>query len=106
MIVWGTLSVVTGVAVKCARPLPNRKLYLISNSFYEALVTRFFIGFFEAAFFPGALFILSKWYRRDEYGLRVALLYCGNLLSNAFGSLIASGVLDGMEGKLGRAAWR
>ena len=39
-------------------------------------------------------------------GLRVCLLYCGNIISNAFGSLIASGILDGMQGKLGRAAWR
>jgi len=33
-------------------------------------------------------------------------LSCGSLLSNAFGSLIASGILNGMEGKLGHAAWR
>jgi len=37
---------------------------------------------------------------------RTALLSCGGLISNAFGSLIASGILDGMDGKLGRAAWR
>lgn len=60
----------------------------------------------EAAFFPGALFLLSKWYTRSELGLRTAILYCGNIISNAFGSLLASGILDGMQGKLGRAAWR
>jgi hypothetical protein len=60
----------------------------------------------EAAFFPGALFLLSKWYKRSELGQRTALLSCGSLISNAFGALIASGILDGMDGKLGRAAWR
>ena len=60
----------------------------------------------EAAFFPGSLFLLSKWYKRSELGQRTALLSCGSLISNAFGSLIASGILDGMDGKLGRAAWR
>jgi MFS family permease len=60
----------------------------------------------EAAFFPGALFLLSKWYKREELGLRTAILYCGNLSSNAFGGLIAAGILDGMQGKLGHAAWR
>lgn len=60
----------------------------------------------EAAFFPGALFLLSKWYKRSELGMRTAILSCGSLISNAFGSLIASGILDGMEGKLGHAAWR
>ena len=75
-------------------------------SFVGALLTRFFLGFVEAAFFPGALFLLSKWYRRDELGLRTALLYCGSLLSNGFGALIASGILDGMDGVLGHTAWR
>ena len=31
---------------------------------------------------------------------------CGNLISNAFGSLIASGILSNMDGVLGHAAWR
>ena len=38
--------------------------------------------------------------------MRTALLVCGSITSNAFGSLIASGILDRMDGKLGRAAWR
>lgn len=75
-------------------------------SFIGALLTRFFLGFVEAAFFPGALFLLSKWYTRKELGVRTAVLSCGSLISNAFGSLIASGILSGMEGKLGHAAWR
>ena len=54
----------------------------------------------------GATFILSKWYKRSELTLRIAILMCGNMLSNAFGSLVASGILDGMEGVLGHAAWR
>ena len=54
----------------------------------------------------GALFLLSKWYKRSELGLRTVILACGYLLSNVFGSLIASGILDGMEGVWGYAAWR
>jgi len=64
------------------------------------------LGVMECAFFPGALFLLSKWYTRSELGFRTSILSVGSLLSNAFGSLIASGVLNGMEGKLGHAAWR
>ena len=52
------------------------------------------------------MFILSKWYKRNELGLRIAILSCGGMLSNAFGSLIASGILSDMEGVLGHAAWR
>lgn len=90
MIVWGMISCLTGV----------------THNFVGALLTRFFLGFVEAAFFPGALFLLSKWYKRNELGLRTAILYCGNIISNAFGSLIASGILSNMQGKLGHSAWR
>ena len=67
-------------------------------SFVGALLTRFFLGFVEAAFFPGALFLLSKWYKRSELGTCIALLYCGTIISDAFGALIASGILDDMNG--------
>ncbi|KAF8842307.1 MFS general substrate transporter [Paxillus ammoniavirescens] len=43
---------------------------------------------------------------RDELGLRMAVLTSGSSVSNAFGSLIASAILSGMDGKLGFAAWR
>ncbi|EUC56277.1 MFS general substrate transporter [Rhizoctonia solani AG-3 Rhs1AP] len=107
MLIWGMISVLTGA----------------THNFVGALLTRFFLGFVEAAFFPGALFLLSKWYKRNELGLRTAILYCGNyrnilnnsttnhfpegnLSSNAFGGLLAAGILDGMQGKLGHSAWR
>ncbi|KAH0839987.1 MFS general substrate transporter [Lanmaoa asiatica] len=101
MVLWGIMSVITGNVA----PHP---------SYTGALLTRFFVGFVEAAFFPGALFLLSKWqvmhalvsYRRRELGERTAILSCGIMISNAFGSLIASAILDSMDGILGRAAWR
>ncbi|TBU64085.1 sugar transporter [Dichomitus squalens] len=90
MVIWGIISILTG----------------ITKDFVSALLARFFLGFVEAVFFPGALFLLSKWYKRNELGTRIALLYCGNITSNAFGALMASGILDSMDGKLGQAAWR
>ena len=69
-------------------------------------MTRLLLGIVEASFFPGALFLISKWYRHDELGLRTTLLFCGNTLSNAFGALLASAILDNMQGVLGAAAWR
>ena len=50
--------------------------------------------------------LISKWYKRNELSERMALLSCGSLLSNAFGSLIASAILNLMEGKVGYSAWR
>ena len=107
MIIWGIISCLTGITTKCVSlSIGSHPTYTVAASFSGALLTRFFLGFVEAAFFPGALFLLSKWYTRKELGLRTAFLFCGSLISNAFGSLIASGILDGMDGKLGHAAWR
>ncbi|KAG1820238.1 sugar transporter [Suillus subaureus] len=89
MAVWGVMSALTG----------------ITTNFTGAVLTRFFLGFVEAAFFPGALFLISKWFR-TEIGFRTAILYCGNIVSNAFGALLASGILGGMNNVLGHAAWR
>ncbi|KAL1737654.1 major facilitator superfamily domain-containing protein, partial [Schizophyllum fasciatum] len=89
MAVWGSLSMATGLA----------------TNFYGVLVTRFLIGVSECAFFPGALFLISKWYKRNELSQRTAMLVCGSLISNAFGSLIASAILDLMEGVWGYRAW-
>ncbi|KDQ09010.1 hypothetical protein BOTBODRAFT_179347 [Botryobasidium botryosum FD-172 SS1] len=94
MTLWGSLTLATGFV----------------HNFTGALLARFFLGFVEGkhstAFFPGALFLLSSWYRREELGLRMAILFCGSMISNAFGGLLAAGILDTMEGKLGYAAWR
>ncbi|KAF4590266.1 hypothetical protein EYR40_009343 [Pleurotus pulmonarius] len=59
-----------------------------------------------AAFYPGAIYLLSRWYTKKELALRSAILYAGLLVSNAFGALIAAGILSSMEGKRGIRAWR
>ncbi|KAG1877331.1 MFS general substrate transporter [Suillus subluteus] len=90
MAIWGVLTVLTGAV----------------QTYHAALILRFSIGFVEATFFPGAVFLLSRWYKKNELGLRTALLYCGNSVSNAFGALIASGILGSLDGTLGFTAWR
>ncbi|KAF7776195.1 hypothetical protein Agabi119p4_4588 [Agaricus bisporus var. burnettii] len=90
IIVWGTVSLCTG----------------FTTSYYGALFARFLLGFVEAAFFPGALYLIARWYKRNELSQRTTYFACGSLISNAFGSLIASGILDLMDGIFGYAAWR
>jgi MFS family permease len=90
MILWGLISTLSGVV----------------TNFGGMVAIRFCIGFVEAAFLPGALLILSKWYTRRELTTRNAILFCGNLISNAFSSLVGAGVLSNMEGTLGHRAWR
>ncbi|KAG6001111.1 hypothetical protein E4U21_004684 [Claviceps maximensis] len=90
MLVWGLVSTLSGCV----------------SSFSGMVVNRFFLGFVEAAFLPGALLILSKWYTRRELTTRNAILFCGNIISNAFSALVGAGVLSNMDGVLGHAAWR
>ncbi|KAH7024552.1 putative allantoate permease [Microdochium trichocladiopsis] len=70
------------------------------------LAVRFVLGLVEAPFFPGAIYFLSCWYKKSELGLRMALLVSGLLLSNCFAGLISAGILSGMNGVGGLAAWR
>ncbi|EJF57577.1 MFS general substrate transporter [Dichomitus squalens LYAD-421 SS1] len=90
VVLWGMTSALTGVA----------------KNYAGILAARIFVGVPEAAFYPGAIYLLSRWYTRRELAFRSALLYGGLLISNAFGSLMAAGILSGMEGKLGIRAWR
>lgn len=87
---WGVISACTAAAHNAA----------------GAIMCRFFLGCVEAAFFPGCLLFLSRWYTRREMQLRVALINAGNLAAQAFGGLIAAGILADMEGVGGIRAWR
>ncbi|EIW75945.1 MFS general substrate transporter [Coniophora puteana RWD-64-598 SS2] len=89
-VLWGVISALTGIC----------------TNFAGALAVRFFLGFVEAAFYPGALFLLSRWYTPSELGARVAVLCCGSYIGNGWGALLASGILARMGGVLGHAAWR
>ena len=53
----------------------NSVLTGITHNFVGALLTRFFLGFIEAAFLPGALYLLSCWYTKREIALRYTILY-------------------------------
>ncbi|KAF8228548.1 MFS general substrate transporter [Tricholoma matsutake] len=90
VVLWGLTSALTGV----------------TKDFAGMVACRFFIGLPEAAFYPGSVYLLSRWYTKKELAFRCAVLYVGLLISNAFGSLMAAGILSTMEGKRGIRAWR
>ncbi|KAI1844078.1 hypothetical protein JX266_009751 [Neoarthrinium moseri] len=90
MALWGVVSACTA-AVK---------------GFQSLVVCRFFLGFLEAPFFPGALFLLSAWYTPKELATRTAILYTGSLLSGGFGGLVGAGVQYGLDGVHGLYPWQ
>ncbi|KAM3422762.1 hypothetical protein BST61_g246 [Cercospora zeina] len=81
MVVWGIVSLCTAAA----------------KNFTDLVFIRFFLGFIEAAYFPG-------W--KKELAFRSAVLYSGSLISGAFAGLIAAGITDDMDRKLGLPAWK
>ncbi|TQV94990.1 MFS transporter [Cordyceps javanica] len=90
MAIWGTISAATAAV----------------QSFGGLLACRFFLGFVEAAYFPGCLYYLSCWYTRKELGVRTTYLYAGSLLSGAFSGLISAGITGNLDGDRGLRAWR
>ncbi|KAF2669522.1 MFS transporter [Microthyrium microscopicum] len=76
------------------------------TSFKGLVMVRFLLGFVEAPFFPGALFLLSSWYTRKELALRTAILYAGSLLAGAFGGLVGASIEYFFNGFMGVESWR
>ncbi|WYZ45658.1 hypothetical protein EsH8_VIII_000974 [Colletotrichum jinshuiense] len=90
VVVWGAMSAATGAVTNLSG------LYAI----------RFFLGIVEAAFLPGALFLISSWYKRDEMGFRGAILFSGSQLGSAFSGLIGAGIQSSLDGVRGLESWR
>ncbi|KAJ7587225.1 major facilitator superfamily domain-containing protein [Mycena floridula] len=90
VVAWGIASALTGVTTK----------------FGHIIACRLFIGLPEAAFYPGTVYLLSRWYTKKELGFRASILFGGLMISNAFGALIAAGILANMDGTRGIRAWR
>ncbi|KAL8786912.1 MAG: hypothetical protein Q9213_002543 [Squamulea squamosa] len=67
---------------------------------------RFFLGVAESGLFPGVVFYLSMWYRREEQHYRVSLFFSAASLAGAFGGILAWGIahMDGV-GNLGGWRW-
>ncbi|GME24502.1 MFS transporter [Neofusicoccum parvum] len=90
MAIWGIISCCTGVTQG-------------AGGIYAC---RFFLGVFEAAYYPGALFLISSWYRRSELGVRCAILFSGSQHGSAFSGLIGAGIEHSLDGARGLESWR
>ncbi|CAG8919493.1 unnamed protein product [Penicillium salamii] len=77
-----------------------------TKNFTGIMCVRIFLGFAESPFFPGALLLISSWYKPSEIAVRVAIVYCGNTVANGFGGLLAAGIMSGLNGKGGLEGWR
>jgi MFS family permease len=95
--IWLPFLVVTwGIVMTCMGVVQN---------FAQLLVCRVLLGTFEAGFFPGAVFLVSCWYRRSELQQRLALFYTASAFSGAFSGLLAFAIAK-MDGARGIEGWR
>ncbi|EPS29526.1 hypothetical protein PDE_04476 [Penicillium oxalicum 114-2] len=77
---------------------------LVKN--YSGLMAvRWFLGLSEAGLFPGVGYFLSCWYRRSEFGVRMAIFFSAAALAGSFGGLLAAAIakMDGIGNKPGWA---
>jgi len=65
---------------------------------------RWFLGMFEAGLFPGVAYYRSCWYKRREFGIRLAIFFTAATVSGAFGGLLAFGISH-MDGDGGKPGW-
>ncbi|KAL6897203.1 major facilitator superfamily domain-containing protein [Trichoderma evansii] len=63
-----------------------------AHNFGQLMVSRFFLGAFEACVGPAFVAITQMWWRRREQTLRIGSWYCMNGLTWVFGSLITYGL--------------
>ncbi|QIW99183.1 hypothetical protein AMS68_004701 [Peltaster fructicola] len=94
-VVWGIVSLLQGF-------IQNKPGVSGVAGFYAV---RFFLGVTEGGLFPGAVFYLSMWYKRNERQFRIALFFSMASLAGAFGGILAYGI-GYMGGVGGYAGWR
>lgn len=74
------------------------------HNFSGLMATRWFLGLAEAGLFPGISYYLSCWYKRSEFGIRMAIFFSGAALAGSFGGLLAAAISE-MNGVGGKAGW-
>ncbi|KAJ4287340.1 hypothetical protein N0V90_012738 [Kalmusia sp. IMI 367209] len=85
-----------GVATACGAAAHN---------YQTLLVSRIFLGIFEATIGPSLLLISSQWYTKSEQAPRFCLWYCGLGVGQIVGGAISYG-FQKVEPGTGLASWR
>ncbi|KAF9873692.1 hypothetical protein CkaCkLH20_08802 [Colletotrichum karsti] len=83
---------------------------------YNTIISVFFVGYILTQVPTnmilnkmrptGALYLFSSWYTKKELAVRISVLYAAGQMAGAFGGLLGSAIMGGMNGKLGLADWR
>lgn len=75
------------------------------DSFGGLVGLRMVLGACESGFYPGIIFFLSLWFRREERALRISIIACGSSIAGLLGGLLAYGALQ-IQDFLGIVGWQ
>ncbi len=75
------------------------------KNFGQLLTIRLLTGVVEAAFVPGCLFTITKWYTKKELCLRMAVLFAGPKISLILAGFFGAAILR-MDGLQNLAGWQ
>ncbi|WIX98752.1 MFS transporter [Amycolatopsis mongoliensis] len=90
MATWGVVTVVT--------------LFVQDETTFY--IARFLLGVAEAGFFPGALYLLSRWFPSARRTRMTAVFFVGVPVSGVLGSLVSGWIMHALGGVAGLADWQ
>lgn len=76
----------------------------VVKNYSGLMAVRWFLGLSEAGLFPGVSYFLSCWYKRSEFGVRMAIFFSAAALAGSFGGLLAAAIAK-MDTIGGLAGW-
>jgi MFS family permease len=76
------------------------------HNFGSLVALRFLLGIFEAGLVPGAVYLISMYYKRYELQWRLSVFFCASILAGAFGGLFAYALahMNGIGGYSGASS--
>ena len=73
---------------------------------YRGLIAaRFFLGLVEGGLIPGIVLVMSRFYKRDQIYLRMALFFTASSASGGISGILSSLILR-MDGRAGYRGWQ
>ena len=69
-------------------------------------IARFLLGVAEAGFFPGALYLLSRWFPSARRTRMTAVFFIGVPVSGVLGSIVSGWIMHSLGGVGGLADWQ
>ncbi|KAK2615844.1 hypothetical protein N8I77_002569 [Diaporthe amygdali] len=79
-------------------------VFVVNNT--GLILQRFFLGIISAPYYPGAMYMVSLFYKRKEIATRISILFSANILATAFQGLIAAPIYSELGGVRGLSGWR